>query len=43
MPAYLEREGRRVIRFWNADILGDLKVVMVTIHQVAKEQEDWLG
>jgi len=34
--AYLERQGFRVIRFWNTDILSNLDVVLETILAAAE-------
>ncbi len=30
--AWLEREGYRVIRFWNSDVVGNLNAVMEQIY-----------
>jgi primosomal protein N' (replication factor Y) len=39
---YLERNGWRVIRFWNADIFNNLAGVIASIHLAATEQQSWM-
>ena len=39
---YLEREGWRVVRFWNAEIFQNLDGVIDTICKAAWEQDNWL-
>jgi len=39
---YLEREGWRVVRFWNSEIFQNLDGVVETIRNAAWEQENWL-
>jgi len=38
---YLERDGWRVIRFWNDDVFNNLQGVIESIHIAASEQHEW--
>jgi very-short-patch-repair endonuclease len=40
---YLEREGWRVVRFWNSEIFQNLDGVVETIRGAAWEQQHWLN
>jgi len=40
---YLEREGWRVVRFWNREVVENISGVVETIGRACWEQENWLG
>jgi very-short-patch-repair endonuclease len=41
--AWLEREGYRVIRFWNGDVFTSFDAVLEEIVRVARERKEELG
>ena len=41
--AWLEREGYRVIRFWNGDVFTSFDAVLEEIARVARERREQLG
>jgi very-short-patch-repair endonuclease len=41
--AWLEREGYRVIRFWNGDVFTSFDAVQEEIVRVARERRQQLG
>jgi very-short-patch-repair endonuclease len=41
--AWLEREGYRVIRFWNGDVFTSFDAVLEEIVRVARERHEQLG
>ncbi|MDM7978906.1 MAG: endonuclease domain-containing protein [Rhizobium sp.] len=40
--AYLENQGYKVIRFWNAEVLTEIEAVLDTIYAAVREREIFL-